>query len=304
MEIRYLVCCLYLACSALLSACGGGQPVSERTESTAGCPYRLDQPDTIVTLPAALREISGLSLSSDGSQLLAVNDEDGLIFFLSAETGKVEHTLDFGKNGDYEGIEVVGNDIYVAKSNGNLYRVPAAGKTETISTPLKADNDVEGLGYDATRNSLLIACKGKAGKEGDAFHHKRAVYAYDLTTQEFQEAPVWIIDRLEIARRKGVVPGFMGKWHEFFSTDFAADSFSPSGLAFSPRDSAFYMIASVGKTLAMLDPDGQILRVWRLDPALFRQPEGICFDREGRLFISTEGGDGPGQIFRYRRIIN
>lgn len=251
-------------------------------------------------LPPALKEISGLSLSPDGRQLLAVNDEKGVVFFLNLQSGAIERNLDFGEKSDYEGIETVGKDLYVAKSNGTLYRIPESGVTETLKTTLSGDYDVEGLSYDPVKHRLLLACKGKAGN-GAQFEHKKAVYAYDLVTRRLEDEPAFLIDRTEIARWKGAPSGFADKWSEFFASSKAASAFNPSGIAFCPQDSNQYLIASAGKTLAILRPNGQLAYACRLDADLFHQPEGICFDKAGNLYISSEGGKSAGYIMRFKR---
>jgi uncharacterized protein YjiK len=285
--------------AGLLSCNSGDNTAPPKTDYTL--PYRLDQPDAILELPAELREISGLSLSADGRQLLAVNDEQGKIFFLNPETGAIERSLDFGGKGDYEGIEAVGNDIYVVKSNGTLYRIPEMGAAETLKTALDAEYDVEGLGYDPVQHRLLLACKGRAGK-GDQFSHKKAVYAFDLVTRLLAETPAFLIDRAEIAQWKGAPAGFANKLSEFFDSSKAASAFNPSGIAYCPQDNHLYLIASAGKTLAVLHPDGRLLYACRLNPDLFRQPEGICFGRDGTLYIASEGGKSGGRLLLFKRM--
>ncbi|HHJ50461.1 MAG TPA: hypothetical protein ENJ88_06085, partial [Phaeodactylibacter sp.] len=50
-------------------------------------PYDLEHPDLEISLPHELEEISALSLGPDSTTLLAVNDEDGIVFVLDRETG-------------------------------------------------------------------------------------------------------------------------------------------------------------------------------------------------------------------------
>ena len=77
-----------LFCGLLLTntSCNTDTPENNAPPSPSGytMPYRLHEPDTVFTLPNELREISGLSMAPDGRQVLAVNDETGLIFYLDA----------------------------------------------------------------------------------------------------------------------------------------------------------------------------------------------------------------------------
>ncbi|MBK8195507.1 MAG: SdiA-regulated domain-containing protein [Lewinellaceae bacterium] len=281
-----------------LSGCTGKTPAGEAPATTL--PYQLDKPDTVFVMPQQLREISGLSMSSDERHLLAVNDEEGLIYYIDPETGVINSTFHFGETGDYEGVEAAGGDIYAVKSNGVLSRImPDSGKVETYPTGLKKSNDVEGLAFDVANNRLLLACKGKDGKN-PAIKGERVIYAFDLSGKRLSETPVITLHLAEIGRLKKPVSGFSQKLNDFFSTDQKSDAFGPSGLAFCPIDGNLYIIASVGKAIAVLQPDGKIAQVEWLSSDVFRQPEGICFDRRGRMYISSEGGKkGYGKILRF-----
>ncbi len=265
--------------------------------------FRLDEPDATFTMPGKLTEISGLSLTSDGQFLLANNDEEGKIFYLSKENGKVVDEIKFESSGDYEGIEMVGEEIYVVKSNGTIVRVKNSDKkkdrAKSYKTSLNSDNDVEGLAFDPNTGYLLLACKGKAGK-GEEFKRKRAVYAFDLAGNELLEKPVFLIGRDEIQKWAGKGSASLTqKLAEFFEPSLADDAFAPSGIAIHPMTREIYILSSVGKILVVLNGNGEILHIEPLDPKLHRQPEGICFDRDGTLFIANEGKDGSGKIFRF-----
>ncbi|MCB9353970.1 MAG: hypothetical protein H6575_05355 [Lewinellaceae bacterium] len=294
--IRY--CCTLCALILSVWACQSGSSDTSKGESSF--PYRFDAPDTTIVLPPSLREISGLSLSSDGHHLLAVNDEEGIVFFINLENGAIDSTLEFARHGDYEGIEAVGEYIYVVKSNGKLYRISPDGKTETIETSLHGGNNVEGLCYDALHGRLLLACKGEAG-EGARFKGKKAVYAYDLHNDQFLESPVYLLNRDTIAAQKRLPGGLVQRLNDFFSTEHASTAFSPSGLAVHPADSLLYVIASVGKSIVAVHEDGRIAGVAALPADILPQPEGICFDRLGRLYISTEGRKQSGRILRFSK---
>ncbi|MCB0664273.1 MAG: SdiA-regulated domain-containing protein, partial [Saprospiraceae bacterium] len=115
-------------------------------------PYQFHAPDAVWELDDELNEISGLSTSRDGQQLVAVQDEDGIIYFLDKKDGSILRKVSFWDDGDYEGIEMVGKDVFVIKSTGTVYWVKGAESeepvTEKFNYDLNKDNDVEGLGYD------------------------------------------------------------------------------------------------------------------------------------------------------------
>jgi len=130
----------------------------------------MQAPARTFELPEALKEISGLSLTPDESKLVAVQDEDGEIYVINKTTGEIERDYNFYKEGDYEGVEMVGNSAFVTKSNGKIYEVHDFGgdhqQTIKFTTPLNKAYDVEGLGYDAKNERLLMCCKA-VGESSD-----------------------------------------------------------------------------------------------------------------------------------------
>lgn len=89
--------------------------------------YMFIELDGIFKMFKKLEEIFGLSISRDGFMLIVIEDENGKIYFIDKEMGELEEDFMFWKLGDYEGVEVVGSDIYVLKSFGILYWVKNVG---------------------------------------------------------------------------------------------------------------------------------------------------------------------------------
>ena len=265
-------------------------------------PYDLTKPNLELKLSKKLVEISGLSLTEDQKQFIAINDEQGKLFFLDKEEGKLLVEEKFHKKGDYEGIEAVGERIFVVKNNGTIYEYKEATKGErptpkAYKTILNEKNDVEGLGYDVSINSLLLACKGKAGK---GLMHQRAIYAFDLATQKLQAEPIYHITQIAINE---YLANAQDKQLEHLAvTDEKDMVFSPSGIAVHPHTKNIYILSSVGKALLVLDKLGKnILSIQVLEKKMTKQPEGIAFDKEGTLFISSEGRSGKGRIFHFKK---
>lgn len=255
-------------------------------------------------LPKKLVEISGLSMSSDGRFLLAVNDEQGKIFFINKSTGEIVREVKFGKSGDYEGVEMVQDKIYALKSNGTIYELESFEEEEvsakSYNTPLNTDNNLEGLAYDKSRHRLLLACKKYAGEEEILEKNKyiRSVYAFDLKTKQLLKEPVYRVNRKKTLIAKNVKAASW--WQEEL-----ADSFAPSGMAVHPKSGNIYLLSSPGKLLLVLNPAGEAIHLERLDKKQFRQPEGICFEKNGVLFISSEGNAKKGvngEILRFNQL--
>ena len=126
--------------------------------------------ETLMKLSNSLKEISGMTLLND-KEILAHNDEEGTVFTLKIVdlemTGKLRRG-DGKVQKDFEGIAVVKDSVYMVTSNGVIFNFNHLTKTETTDfnmykTSLKIENDVEGLCYDKTTNSLLLACKNEPG---------------------------------------------------------------------------------------------------------------------------------------------
>ena len=273
--------------------------------------YSFNTPDETFDMPENLKEISGLSISPDGQELCAVNDEEGIIFFINKKTGKVEREVKFGKHGDYEGIEVVGQKIYVVKSTGSVYEVSEIGK-DTASFKktkylLKKENDTEGLGYDAKNNLLLFACKGVACLHGscqiDSCKTKKSIYGLDLEENYFLPKAVFEIKWKDVISflKKNKTPEELEKMDRYIHPENEKFAFYPSALAVHPVTDNIYILSSKGKTIVVLSAQGEILKIEKLDKKIHAQPEGITFDKYGVMFISNESKKGKkGRVYVFK----
>ena len=270
-------------------------------------PYDLQKPEAIWKPARKLREISGLTYFPP-AKIISIQDEKGDLFFLDKADGKIVEKIKFAKDGDYEALELVQNDVWVAKSNGDLYQVKDfqnKNLRETIKykTPLSAHNDVEGLAFDASDSTLLIACKGYP------FLHKqkkakffKAVYKFDLKEKKLRENPYLLLALDSLKKYKNYSKSDkLGI--ELVSTIDESEgdpTLQPSGIAIHPQSKNIYILSSVGKVLLVLNPDAEMKALLKLDKKLHPQPEGICFAPDGTLYISNEGKKGKARILSYQ----
>ena len=78
-------------------------------------------------------------------------------------------------------------------------------------------------------------------------------------------------------------------------------AFHPSALAKNPQTNQWYILSSVNKMLVTADASWNVTAVFRLNPAIFGQPEGIAFDEGNNLYISNEGGTlAAGNILQFK----
>lgn len=255
--------------------------------------YNLKRPSEKHFLPYVLEEISGLTYKNP-SNVLTVDDESGKIFEYDLKQRKIVHSITFYKADDYEGIELVGEDVYVLKNDGDIFHFNYSEEKETISkkyeTELHSDNDTEGLGYDRSRNELLIACK-EDGHIDKSEIEGRAFYAFDLGTKKLSLTPRFIIGPKQLE----------AFWETHKSFDYEKDriKFKPSAIATHPISGHYYVLSSIGKMMVVVNKKGQILGTYPISPRVLGQPEGICFAPNGDLYISSEGEGDRGYILKF-----
>lgn len=254
--------------------------------------YDLKRPDEKHFLPYVLAEISGLTHT--GRSLLAVDDETGKVFEYDLRKKDIVHSIEFAKPGDYEGVELVNDKVFVLESDGDLYSFlfssSKKGKAKKYENKLSRENDTEGLGYDPYLNRLLIVCKEKGEVDGN--HVKgRAIYAYDLETNKLGKEPFFSIKKKDLIK--------FWKKTKPFKYEESRVKFKPSAIAYHPIEETFYVLSSVGKLLVVVNRDGTIRATYPLSPSVLGQPEGICFAPNGDMFISSEGEGDKGYILKF-----
>ena len=264
--------------------------------------YKYDDPKQVMRLGRSLREISSLAYQAEGDLLITNNDESGHFFKLERATGKIIEKVKFGKDGDYEGIEILTDKILVVRNTGTLYIYdPATKETERLKNPLKSENDVEGLAYDPQTNKVLIACKGKGLHMKHSKKKQKYVYEYDLESQELDTVP-----RLVIAEQ--ALTDFV-RAHYDLSSKAALEGkikrvkgFAPSGIAVHPLTQDYYVISARESLVVRIGRDKKIKEIGFLQEFLLPQPEGITFTPDGDLFLSSEGKKLEGRICRFSPI--
>lgn len=265
--------------------------------------YDLDKPDWIVDLPADLREVSGLAFI-ENNELAMVQDEEGLIFIFDLASKEVTARHRFRNKGDFEGIEIMGETAYVLRSDGDVYEVfnyrSEDPVVESHETALSTRNDTEGLGYDPVSKLLLISSKESDKLMGTKYKDKQVVVSFDPETKSLRPNPFLVIDLDDIKAflKKNSKTKSEKKFEDKFDPD-KNSSFRPSGISVHPVTKEIYFLASNGHMLLVLNRQFQIVQAKRLPSKKFPQPEGICFDAEGNLYISNEGNLSAGNLRKF-----
>jgi uncharacterized protein YjiK len=248
--------------------------------------YDLDKKSAeSVDLPASLKEISGLAMTTD-NRLFAHDDERGILYHVDYESGRIIKKFIIGKfvkKGDFEGIAIAGDHFYLVTSNGKIAEFTEAENNdsspyELYKTILSKKNNVEGLCYDPESDCLLLACKGDAG---EGYEKYRAVYAFSLKTKTLAAKPRFLIKKNEIDK---------GSKNE---------EFAPSGITRHPLTGTFFILDSGGYRVIEISKEGTIIAIKNLNKGIHIQPEGICFASDNTLLISDEGKT-KGKLTRYK----
>ena len=274
-----------------VSACrGGGFSKAEAEELAArerrlaarlAAPTSESGPLARWLLPPHLLEVSGLAVTANGN-LLAHNDENPVISVIDPRRGAVLKQFTFGKRGlrgDFEGIAVSGNEIFLLASNGTIYRFREGNDGDnvphtTIDTKLGKECEFEGITVDAA-GLILLACKNVA-KQGPK--DQLVIYRWDT--------------RAATASLLGIPYA-----NAIGSNDWK--NLHPSDITIDPITNNYVVIAGQERALIIITPEGQVLRSGPL-PERSRQAEGVAIAGDGILYVSDEGSTKPATITLYR----
>lgn len=236
-------------------------------------------------LPGGLREISGLALTGDG-RLLAVNDEEAIVYEIDYLEGVLVKRFAFGDpvlRGDFEGIAVTGETVWLMTSAGRLVATHEGADGEHLqyrefATALGDYCELEGMAADRMGGFLLLACK-ETYKGSDPLR----VFRLELDGGEIGDISSVNVSASELARKIG---------HK---------RLRPSALAVDPESGNRVMLAANHRALLTVTADGDAIDAIILPgKGRHRQPEGIAITNDGHLLIADEGGDGRARLAVYR----
>ncbi len=226
-------------------------------------------------LPDALNEVSGITWIAD-NLIACVQDEVGKIFIYDLAKKTIVKEISFAEPGDYEGIAVVGKDAYVMRSDGLLYHVKnyreSNKKVSKTQTKFLVKNNMESLFFDNKSNSLLTMPKDR--DEDDEYKN---IYQLSLQSEKPEAKTL-----AKISMDAELLKSFKKKK--------SYQTLNPSEIAINPTNRLVFVLEGKHPKLLILDINGNIKRIYKLDKSDFAQPEGLTFSPDGRMFIANEAG--------------
>ena len=252
--------------STFLVSCNAKTPSSENSR------YDLVNP-VVIKLPDGLAEISGIAYYAKDTAVFAIEDEDGIFYKIYLTKNNEIKKWKFDKKHDYEDLVFHDSVFYVLISNGDIESLQF-GTGENITTNKfvfpdgnKKRNEFESLYFDDSLKQLVLLCKDC---EDDS---KKTVSAwgYSIDSQYYTPS-VLNIDVQPLSEK-------LGKQKM---------KFKPSATAINPVTNELYILSSINHLLVVTDRDGKFKEVFKLDPAIYKQAEGIAFTPAGDMIISNE----------------
>ena len=259
---------LFAAYIMLVVSCSSVKNDKEFSNSPA---YNFADPKEI-KLPEELDEISGIVYYPKDTSVFAIVDEAGSMFKIPLKRPNYIKQWKFDKKRDYEDIVLVDSTFYILVSNGDIEKVNFSGDSiitskSNFSDFSKSNNEFESLYFDADSSKLILLCKSC---EEDS---KKIISRFSYSFREAKPAYA----NIQSLNTVGVSEKLATNKH-----------MKASAAAINPLTGELYVISSIIKLLVVYKKDGEFKELFKLDPAIYKQPEGIAFTPEGDLIISNE----------------
>jgi hypothetical protein len=249
--------------------------------------YDLGAPKKYV-VSESLHEISGICfLRGNADTMYAIEDEKGKLYYFHLGDNRFP-AFKFGNHGDYEDVTILNeSEFVVLRSDGSLFVFPLGlirgsdNKAVQSYLHILPKGEYEGL-YGDEGGKLIALCKNCPD---DDQREEVSGYVLQYGAGEHKLA---ITDHFKVR-----LPA--DKLHSIHTKI----KFHPSCLARHPLTREWYIVSSVNKVLVVLDGQWAVKGMYDLDPVLYKQPEGLAFDKQGNMFISNEGVQGNANVLYF-----
>ena len=234
--------------------------------------YDLQNP-YVIKLPESLAEISGIAYYAKDTSVFAIEDEHGLLYKIKLNQQNDIRKWRFDKRQDFEDLILKDSVFYVLISNGNIETI-RFGLGDSIVTATaafpdvgKSNNEFESLYFDDTLTQFVLLCKDCE----DDPKKQISAWGYNSSSQQYTPS-VLLLDLLPVDKKLGE----------------RKLKIKPSATAINPVNNNLYILSSINHLLIVTDRAGKFKEVFELDPAIYKQAEGIAFTPAGDMIISNE----------------
>lgn len=237
------------------------------------------------SMPKGLTEVSGLAVASQNS-VYAHNDEFAIIYEIDLDNGDILRAFALGdptRKGDFEGIAVEEDRVYLINSSGHLFEAPIGNHRERVKFNLYDTGvgdfcEVEGLSNAGRPGEFFILCK--QARESDAMP-MLSIFKWSLRERLSLEAP----------------------WFDVLSASLGienAEKFLPSAIEWDDATDSYVIISARNNAFIWVTAQGEVRSQQRLTREEHRQAEGLALMPDGRVIIADEGqGKKPGMLTIY-----
>ncbi|MEO6489107.1 MAG: SdiA-regulated domain-containing protein [Ferruginibacter sp.] len=263
--LTYIIFCFF-------SSCNG---IGKKKKFADSDMYNFSRP-TVIKLPTDVDEISGIAYYPKDTSVFAIVDEDGMLFKIPIMNPNALKEWRFDKRRDYEDIVLIDSTFYILVSNGDIVTVKfnhdsISTTKANFSDQSKKVNEFESLYLDPDSDKLVMICKECEEDTKKSF----SSFSYDYKQPANGYMPFVTADAVPIARSIG-----QDKFHV-----------KASAAAVNPVTEDLYIISAVNKMIVITSKKGEFKKVYKLDPGIYKQPEGIAFTPQGDMIISNEFAD-------------
>ncbi|MEJ7626978.1 MAG: SdiA-regulated domain-containing protein [Ferruginibacter sp.] len=226
----------------------------------------------VVTLPEELDEISGIAYYPKDTSVFAIIDEDGVLFKIPLRNPKALRQWKFDKKRDFEELVMIDSVFYALVSNGDVESIHFNGQTintekSNFSDQNKSVNEFESMFRENDSSRLIILCKSCEGDPKKSF--SSLAYNYKDTSNSYVS---YINFDMSVLESKLNVDKHL----------------KASAAAINPITKDIYIISSIQQLLVITNSKGEFKELYKLNPAIYKQPEGLTFTPSGDLIISNE----------------
>jgi len=284
----------------LLNSCN--QPLPNKMQKQAK--YNLENPTLSLKLSRELKEISGICYF-DENRAIAIQDELAVLYYLSLTDGAITDSIEFGEDGDYEGITINDENIFVLRSDGYIFMIPRKAndnsQVKKLNTFLDNRYDCEGICYNPQSKNLLISCKENPDEGQESV---RNIYSFSLKNEVLDKNPLFGIRLSDIKNYldNATENSDSDELKEHFE-DANEDFFYPSDIAVHPLTGDIYVCsAKVISLLMVIGQDGKIKNMQLIPEEILPQTEGISFKPNGDLILCSEGKAKEERLFIFNTL--